>query len=851
MPPENHDGNKKDKRGRGNSPFDQSLDDLSLSERAPKREKVETDLTLEIGANGPTPQQYNALTGFARDAAHTVLAYHANGDAVPPVTVSGPLPMANQVQKALNLVITSYLPHIERDMPGDQRLGADRIIINTASPSGTATTVSLPRGTAVTPAPRLTPQPLPRYNTNITSPPSPPPNSRSLAQSSSQTATPTQSTNPPLPQGKINAAKRNFKGGGSKPEWFPSLWGVLLTHPEPMGISDLTNSGDLPPKFPVSRMTNYLLAMKEVGLVVENGQAGKASLYSPVAPSDISPTERQALLDWAQGLPALACAAANTHLSSRPNILRLPGTLYAQLVQNTKGKSGNTENRLLASRAFEVLLTAEKPLSQQEIADRLKENHHFPNAIKGTVAPYLNAMVAASLASSPTAGTKTTASSQYSARIPLPTELLSDPSFQRFIDNLPDVNDRGRARQRSDGIDPIAQQDTTTVPPAFLMSDTLKNALHPGSMSRSSLAKENALRVWSVLLANDPTTNKELETALSGTAAAKESRYYTQWLQRSNMAAVDRKNGNTIVYTGTVPPGLETNNDLRSWVAGLPETMKVKAQNRLDNPFVVSVQQGEPPVPPPLPPRIAQDFQAGGRAHQMGFGGARASQILGILLRTSTPLTSDMIQARLKSEHNVDVSVPSVNRYRSYLGSENLVSLYGKDSLTDLYVGCVPESLRNDPGLAEWAAELADVGGRANARARIGGTEPLGAARLLPPLPAVLRDAFGNSVGQKRAAATLAVLISTGKPLTLQELAEVVQRDYRLSHGKATALADLAKMRTSGLLKEMDKTRDGYFYTAVVPAGLVEVSAQERDALCEWARGALSGRAQADALARI
>ncbi|TWP42926.1 hypothetical protein FKR81_42935 [Lentzea tibetensis] len=114
----------------------------------------------------------------------------------------------------------------------------------------------------------------------------------------------------------------------------------------------------------------------------------------------------------------------------------------------------------------------------------------------------------------------------------------------------------------------------------------------------------------------------------------------------------------------------------------------------------------------------------------------------------------------------------------------------------------------------------------------------------------MLRDAFGNA-GQKRAAAALAVLLSTDKPLSAQDLVGLVQRDYRLGHVVDAIQQNVAELNKVGLLKELDKTRRRRLFTAVVPAGLVEVSAQERDALCEWARGALSGRAQADALARI
>ncbi|TWP44172.1 hypothetical protein FKR81_41525, partial [Lentzea tibetensis] len=831
-------GDGKVKRSREEDEFVERVGDLSLSGRGAKRERIENDLTLEIGASGPSPQQYDALVGFARDVVHTALAYHLNSEAVPAVTVSAPVPVARQVQRVLDLAVTSYLPYIQRDVPGDLRLTADRITITTATPFGTVTTVSLPAGTAMTPAPRLAPRSLPQYNTNIEPPssssPSSPSNDQFPAQSGSQSAAHAQSADPPLPTKNVEEVQQKFKSGATKAEWLAPLWGILLKNPEPMSVNDVTKSGQLPPKYPISAIRGSLLAMKEAGLVVENGQAGKATLYSPVMPPGVSPAERAALLDWARGLPAVAAnTAATVHLTSRPNILRLPDTLRAQLRQNTHNKG---DNPLLVSRAFEVLLTAKKPLSQQEVVDRLKERHHFPNTTKKTVVHYLNAMVATSLASS-TAVKNSKSVPYYRADIPLPTELLKDLTFQKFIDNLPDANDRDRARQRSQGIDPISQQPTTTAPTTFPVSETLKNAL------QGSMGKENALRVWSVLLVNDPATNQELGTALSGVVTANETPNYTEWLQRSNMAAVTTKSGNANVYTGTVPQGLETNNDLRNWVAGLPDTMKVKAQNRLDNPSVAAVQQDELPVPP-LPSGIID------RIKKDGLSGHRAAQVLGILLRTGTPLTNEIIQARLKSEHNVDVSATSIHSYRSYLGSENMAIIYGKEGGKELYVGCVPESLRNDPGLAEWAAELADVGGRANARARIGGTEPLGAARLLPPLPAVLRDAFGNA-GQKRAAAALAVLLSTDKPLSAQDLVGLVQRDYRLGHVVDAIQQNVAELNKVGLLKELDKTRRRRLFTAVVPAGLVEVSAQERDALCEWARGALSGRAQADALARI
>ncbi|TWP44961.1 hypothetical protein FKR81_40475 [Lentzea tibetensis] len=845
-------GNGKDNRKRQVSSVSEEVAELSL--RGPKREKVETGptleiepgLTLEIGPQGPTPQQYDALTGFARDVAHTALAYYAKGEVVPPVTVSAPLlPVADQVQQVLDNVITSYLPYIQHAMPGGQWLSPHRISITKTGSSGTATTVSLPLGTAMTPAPQVIPPPLPQYNIDIVSLPSPSlPSSSSNNPSSSHSSS--QSTNPPMPQRYGYAAKQKLKGSGSRAEWFAPLWGVLLKHPEPMGVNDILNSGELPPGYPTSKLRNYLLAMKEAGLAVENGQASKAYLYSPVMPQGLSETESDALLDWARGLPAPAAStAATSHLNIRPNILQLPETLHTRLVQNTHK---NSENSLLVSRIFEVLLTAEKPLSQQEIANLLKEHHHFPNATKATVAPYLSAMVDTFLASSSIEGAKSSNTPLYSVRILLPPELLDDGTFKKFIDNLPNVNGRARAKQRSEGVNPIAQHAATTAPANFPTADTLKSALHPDRVTKGGLTEANALRVWSVLLTNDPATNNDLETALSGTTAAKDIARYTLWLQRSNMAVVARKLGNTNAYKGVVPQGLETDSELCNWVEGLPSSMRVKAQNQLNNTSVAPPLRSEPPVPP-LPSHITDLLK-----EEDNLSGHRTSQVLGILMRTDTPLTNEMIQMRLKSDHNVDTSKGGVNTHLLHLRTQNMASHYGKDGRRDLYVGSVPESYRRDPDLAQWAAQLTDDGERANAQARIEGTEPLGTTRPLPPLPAALRYAFGDGVGAKRAAATLGALLSTDKPLNASDVADAVQRDYHIGHGTertdATRL-DLAKMRTSGLLKELDKTRSGSCYTSVVPTDMANLSAQEREGLRKWALDTLTGRAQMDALARI
>ncbi|TWP44019.1 hypothetical protein FKR81_41795 [Lentzea tibetensis] len=830
------------------------IGNLALDGPGSKRGKVELgpSLDLGVGADRLTSRQFEAVTGFARDAAHTALAYHLNGEDPPPLTVAAPFPVANEVQRALSMVLTSYLPSIQRDLPGDLRLSADRVVINWAAPFGAAITVSLPPGTDMTPAPRPAPPTPPKYNTNIALPsPSSGVSNQSRAQSSSQSssqaAASAQSVNPPLPQRHAEEIKRKIASSGSRTESFAPLWGILLKHPKPMSVGDIKSSKELPPAYPLSRLSDYLKAMKEVGVIVENGQEVKAILYSPVMPQGLSSTESAALLDWARDLPVPAAStAATTHLTSRPNILRLPETIHAQLVQNTKNK---TENRLLASKVFAVLLTAEKPLTPQGVADRLNELHHFPNVTKTTVVHYLNALTAISMASSTATGKKNT-TSHYNARVPLPADLLNDAEFRGFIDNLPDADERTRARQRSEGVDPPAQQqqDVTIAPATFLEADTLKNALVRDA-SRTGKTKESALQVWSVLLANDPATNQQLEAALSGTKAAKMMHSYTHWLHQSNMAEIVKKIGHTNVYKGVVPQGLEDDSDLRDWVAGLDGPMKVRAQDRIDNPFVPTGQRYGPPVPP-LPPFVIARLKS---EEVRNLGGDRASQVLGILLRTSVPLTTEMIAARLKSDHNFYTSRENACRYITFLSGENMASVYGKDSRYDLYVGSIPESCRNDPGLSEWAAALADDLERSNAQARISGTEPLGVTRSLPPVPAALLDAFGDGSGQTRAAAVLAVLCSTDRPLSIQDIIDVVERDYHLGYGSYNVREDVARLRssTSGLLKEMDKTQDGTHYTAVIPVDSDDVTVQERAALRDWARAALAGRAQTDALARI
>ncbi|TWP43179.1 hypothetical protein FKR81_42830, partial [Lentzea tibetensis] len=862
MMPWNPAGDEKNERERDNeeeSPFVGQIGNLSLSERAPKSEKVPAALTLDVTGSWLTNEQYDALTAFARDVAHTAVAYHVYGEAIPPVTVSGPLYAAGEVQRALSMVITSYLPDIQHDKPGDRRLAADKIIITTATPSDTTTTVSLPHNTVITPAPRLVAPSLPKYNTNITSPPaspsSPPSspsndpsltssNDPSLTQpSSSQSTTPTHPSNPPLPQRYSDEALGKFGGTGGKAEWFAPLWGLLLKHPEPMSISEISNSGKrLPLKFPTGKVKNYIPAMRQAGLVVENGQAGKTYLYSPVIPPGISKIEQTALLGWARGLPGPADRkAATTNLTSGPNILPLPATLHARVVQNT---ANNSENTLLVSKTFEVLLTAEKPLSALEIADRLKQDHHFPNATKKTLTPYLNAMITSNMASCPTAGKTTTTTAQYSAKIPLPAKLLSDRAFQEFLDKLSDVNDRVRAEQRSKGIDPIAQQVSITAPPSFPTSDTLKDAFRQSETSRSAHLKENdILQVWATLLVNNPATNKELAAALSGTVATRETESCTQLLQLCNMAVVYRRLGKVNVYKGVVPQGLEIDGNLRNWVDSLPGSMKVKAQSCLDNPFATSAPN-EPSLPP-LPPRVAA------HGKNEGLSTHRTCQVLGMLLRTSTPLSNETIQARLKSEYNLDTSKDNINRYLSFLAKENLATSYSKDSRTSFYVGKISESVRNTPGLAKWASELSDDVEQANAQTRIGGIEPLGAARPLPPLPAALRDIFGDGPAKRRAAATLGAMLSTDKPLIHQDIADVVQRDYRLAYSAVQTRLDLVKLRSSGVVKEIDETGNGTYFTAVIPADMVKVTALERKALTDWARGVLTGRPQTDALARI
>ncbi|TWP44018.1 hypothetical protein FKR81_41780 [Lentzea tibetensis] len=207
----------------------------------------------------------------------------------------------------------------------------------------------------------------------------------------------------------------------------------------------------------------------------------------------------------------------------------------------------------------------------------------------------------------------------------------------------------------------------------------------------------------------------------------------------------------------------------------------------------------------------------------------------------------------MKAVHGTETRPDKIGDCLTVFTEAGLAKVHGALGLNRLYVGAIPDANRNDPALVEWAKNISDPGERTNALARINGGEPLGIARTLPPVPAALATMFGTDVMGQRGVAMLGTLLSTSKPLSAQDIADVMQRDYHLDMSSKGASIYLRKMADPGvgLAKTVHKEGHGPLFTAVVPADKGVVTAEEREALRGWARKTLNGQAQADALTRI